>query len=58
VLLHSGGKKLLKPDEEITEFKKDLKNTFIWSTAYTILIFILIYYGILSFPTEFLEKLN
>jgi len=58
LLLHSGSKKMLKPEKEINEFRNNLKSTLIWSAVYTAIIYLLIYYGILSFPTNFLEKLN
>lgn len=57
LLLHNGSKKILKPEEEVKSFRKDLKSTLFWSSIYTVVIMILILSGILSFPKEFLDHL-
>lgn len=58
LLMQKGGKKLFMPEADRVEPKKAIKNTLIWSSAYTVLIAILILSGVLSFPSEFLAKVE
>ncbi|NCQ65848.1 MAG: hypothetical protein AUJ41_04080 [Candidatus Pacebacteria bacterium CG1_02_43_31] len=58
LLMQKGGKKFFHPNSNSTEFNKELKNTLIWGSVYTLLIGILILYGVLSFPSEFLERIK
>lgn len=58
LLMQKGGKKALFGLKAKSEFKKEIKNTLIWGSLYTILIMVLVLSGILTFPIEFLEKIK
>jgi hypothetical protein len=58
LMMQKGSKKALKPEDQVVDFEKELKSTLIWGSLYTVLIISLIFSGILSFPTEFLEKVK
>jgi len=55
LLIHKGSQKLFNPNSQT---KNQILNTFVWGSIYTILIIILVLSGALSFPSEFLKKIN
>lgn len=58
LLMQKGGRKIIKPDAELIELRKEIRVTLIWGSVYTLLIGALILSGVLSFPNEFLERIN
>lgn len=50
------GKNMISGKE--MDFRDELKSTIVWSTVYTILIFILVQIGILQFPEEFWARIT
>jgi len=57
IMMHHGTKNLLNKDIKKETTQKELKKVIIISFLYTFLILILIYFGILEFPEEFMNKL-
>jgi hypothetical protein len=58
LMMQKGGKRFFNPNAESGEFKKELRSTLMWGTAYTGLILVLLLSGVLSFPSEFLERIK
>ena len=58
VMMHHGVKNLFLKDLKKSETKKEIKKTLLVSTVYTGLIIILIFFGLIKFPDEFLSKLT
>lgn len=57
LLLQKGGSQLITNPNKHATAKDEIRSTLLWSTLYTILIMVLVATGILSFPSEFLERL-
>ena len=57
IMMHHGVKNLFNKNIKKEETKKEFKKTMIISLLYTILILVLIYFGVLEFHQEFINKL-
>ncbi|NCN45758.1 MAG: hypothetical protein COU63_02300 [Candidatus Pacebacteria bacterium CG10_big_fil_rev_8_21_14_0_10_36_11] len=58
LFIHLGSKKIVETNEQKNQFNVEVKKTLFWSFLYTILIVVLILTGILTVPTELLDKIS
>jgi len=55
MMMHYGTKNLIK-NKKKSSFKKELLKMILWTTFYSILIMVLVLFGIIKFPTEYFNK--
>lgn len=55
-LMQKGCENMLCAEERI-DFKIQLRKTLVWGSVYTVFIVVLVLFGVLKFPDEFIEKI-